>query len=146
MTAARDRDGAGRASRTGEAGFSLMEAIAATIIAVVAVLGLAYSFSIGRGFIDTFEVRRIADAKAQGCMEWLGSLPAADPNLADGAHGPQPFQVDGRTVGALAWSVGPVADAPANVQSLLRDVRVTIAWTYGTFPDSVAYVRTVAAP
>ena len=46
--------------RGSESGFSLMEAIVATAIAVIAVLGLAYSFGQGRAMIGRYEISRAA--------------------------------------------------------------------------------------
>jgi hypothetical protein len=133
-------------ARAGQAGFSLMEAMAATVIAVVAVLGLAYAFSIGRAFINSFEYRRVADAQAQGCMEWLGTLRVNDPNLTLGTHGPRPFVVNGRTLGTLQWRTSAATDTPVNVTTLLRQLTVTVRWRDGAFTDSVGYTRLVDAP
>ena len=90
----------------------------------------------------------MADARAQGCMEWLSSLPGSDPNLGFGTHPgtPQAFIVNRITIGGVHWRVGPATDVPANAVSLLRDVTVTVDWNLGGFQDSVTYSRLVVAP
>ena len=120
----------------------------ATAIAVIAVIAMAYSFGLGRSFINVFEVRRVADARAQGCMEWLSSLPATDPNLGLGAHppAPQPFIVNRVTIGGVRWMVGPATDVPPVAAALLRDVTVSVNWNVGGFADSVTYSRLVVSP
>ena len=125
-----------------------MEAIIATVITVIAVLAMAYSFSLGRSFINAFEVRRVADARAQGCMEWLSSLHSNDPNLSAGTHPgvPQPFVVNRVTIGGVRWRVGPTTDVPPTVAGVLRNVTVSVTWSLGGFQDSVVYSRLVAAP
>jgi Tfp pilus assembly protein PilV len=139
--------GGGGSSRP-DAGFSLMEAIVATVIAVIAVMGLAYTFGLGRSFINAFEVRRMADMQAQGCLEWLGSLPGNSSNLAVAPHPAQPFLFSGRPIGSLVWRVAipTPAEAPAAATSRLRMVSVTVSWTVGGMTDSVMYSRMVGAP
>ena len=138
-------------SASAQGGFSLMEAMVATVIAVIAILGLAYSFGMGRAFIDRFEVRRVAQGVAQGYVERLGALPVTDPDLAVGQHpaAPVPIMWNGRQLGTLTWRVATPSDvptAPLNVTSALHEVTVTAAWTQGGMPDSIAFTRLVAAP
>jgi hypothetical protein len=125
-----------------------MEAIVATVIAVIAVMGLAYAFGLGRSFINAFEVRRVADMKAQGCMEWLGTLPSSSPDLSLSTHPAQPFVFGGRTVGSMVWRVvSPTsAQVPASITGELRVVSVSVSWTLGGMADSVLYTRMVSAP
>jgi hypothetical protein len=125
-----------------------MEAIVATVIAVIAVMALAYSFGFGRGFINNFETRRAADAVAQGCMERLGTLQPTAADLTPGGHPPTPpvFAVNGQALGTITWRVGAPSDVPSNVAGVLREVTVTVAWAQGGQRDSVNYTRLVAAP
>ena len=62
------------AGRSG-VGFSLMEVIVATLIATIAITGLAYTFGLGRSFIDRYELSRAALAAAQGKVEALMATP-----------------------------------------------------------------------
>ena len=126
-----------------ERGFSLLEAILGTMIAVIAVLGLAYSFGLGRGYIDRYQIERSADFLAQRRMEWLGSLALrTDPAFAIGAHSDPSgtFYYKGTAIGAESWRVEP---APATVpqHGVIKQVTVTVNWTEGGFPDSVVYLR-----
>src|SRR5882672_11756294 len=89
-----------------EHGFSLMEALTAATISVIAVLGLAYSFGVGRGLVDRYEVARAALGEAQSQLEALTLLPNSDPTLALGYVGaPTPFRYEGTTLGEEYWRV-----------------------------------------
>src|SRR5262245_55276546 len=93
-----------------EAGFSLIEVMVASVIAILAFIGLAYTFSTGRGFINRFEVRRAAVAAARARLETL----ASDPGSPDLTITPPPhtasFVVDGKTLGQEQWTVEWVDD------------------------------------
>ncbi len=132
----------------GESGFSLMEAIVATVIAVLAVVALAYTFGYGRAFINGFEVRRVAEGAAQAYMDSLGTLPVTSTGLTLGAHpaAPDPFVCNGRALGTISWRVSAPSDVPPGVINSLHEVTVTVAWTQGGISDSVAFTRVVAAP
>src|SRR5215471_12167035 len=62
-----------------ERGFSLIEVLVAGIVAVVAVMGLAYSFSTGRGMIDRYAAARDALAAAEQRMDRLSILGLKNP-------------------------------------------------------------------
>jgi len=118
----------------GERGVGLMEVVVATVIAIIAVVALAYSFGMGRGLVNQYEVARIALAAAQRRMETLsaGSLTSSDLQL--GSHpsgGPSPVQVDGEAVARESWTV-EAYDDPANGTNAgsvdLRKVTVSVSW------------------
>ena len=89
-----------------ERGFSLMEALTAATISVIAVMGLAYSFGIGRGLVDRYEIARAALGEAQSQLEALTLLPSTDPTLALGYVAPlTPFRYEGATLGTENWRV-----------------------------------------
>lgn len=127
-----------------------MEAIVATVIAVIAALGLAYSFGIGRSNINRFEVARSADALAQSRMEALGVLAEGHPtsdSLHVGAHPstPNTFAYHGRVIGQEYWRVEPAPlTVPAPIRANMVRVTTTVSWTLGGFADSVGYTRLVA--
>ena len=136
-----------------ELGFSLLEAIAATVIAVIAALGLAYTFGIGRANVNRFEVARTADAVAQSRMEMLGVLAAAPvqgESLQVGTHpdAPNAFASNGRTIGQEYWRVDmvPAESLPPPIQGKLVKITAVVAWTLGGITDSVTYHRLVARP
>lgn len=133
--------------RWNERGFSLMEAIIATIITVIAVMGMAYSFGLGRSWIDRFELARVADGVAQAQMERLGTLAPGATDLTIGPHPaiPPPFTYNGITYGNLHWLVqAPDVSIPA--RATLRQVTVTVAWTRAGLKDSLSYQRLFPAP
>lgn len=116
----------------GERGVGLMEVIVATIIAVIAIVALAYTFGTGRGLVNRYENARVALAAAQGRMERLSALPATSTDLQIGQHpasGTYPVMVDGVAVAVESWTVAGYDD-PANGTGGvdLKQVTVTVAW------------------
>ena len=130
-----------------ENGFSLIEVIAATVIAAIAVIGLAYTFGMGRGFIDEFEIGRDAVAAAKGQLELLATLPANDSRVAIGVQNQSDFVVGGVVIGKLYSVVGWVDDPAdgAGAADLnphdLRLATVSVAFQHGSLPDSVRLTR-----
>lgn len=121
----------------GQRGFSLMEAIVATAIAVIAILGLAHSFSLGRGFIARYEVGRAALGEAQGRMEGFTVLRPAD--LVPGTADSVAFSYRGAPVGFSFWRIVWVDDSADGLGGAdldgdtndLKRVTVTVRWTDG---------------
>lgn len=135
--------------RAGEAGFSLVEVIIATVIATVAVIGLAYTFGMGRGFIDRFKIARAAMAAAESRLEILGTVPAADPMAAPGDHS-QPFKLGNAVMGTERWTVqwanDPADDVPQDLNKRdLRQVTETVVFAQGAAYDSIQIVRYLPA-
>ena len=133
-----------------ERGFSLMEALVATLIAVIAVSGLAYTFGVGRGQVDRYAVARAALGAAKSQMEALVLL---DPTRLDsdsldiGYVSPAtPFVADGAAAGTCSWRVDPY-DSPVLPGSVdMRRLTVTVSWTWGAMRDSVQLDRLFALP
>ncbi len=132
-------------------GFSLMEAIVATVIAVLAAIGLAYTFGVGRGNINRFEVARAADAIAQARMEWLSSLALSDAGsdsltvAGSYAAPPESLDLNGATVVSERWIVEPApSTVPSNIRDNLTRVTVEVAWNMGSMPDTARYSRLFA--
>jgi type II secretory pathway pseudopilin PulG len=139
-------------TRHGAGGFSLIEAIVATVIAVIAVLGLAYTFGIGRATIGRYEAARAADAQAQGSMEALGLLAETSPTSDSLEVGfvlspPDTFSFHGAPIGRAYWRVTAApATVPNSVQGKLKAVTVVVAWAQSGLPDSVSYTRLFSIP
>jgi hypothetical protein len=118
----------------GERGVGLMEVVVATVVAVVAILALAYTFGTGRGLVGRYEAARVALAAAQCRMETLSAAPATSPDLQLGPHptsGAYPVQVDGRTVAFESWTVSGFddpADGLAAGDVDLKQVTVRVTW------------------
>src|ERR1043165_1602662 len=86
-------------------GIGLFEVMAGTIVATLAVLGLAYSFGIGRGLIDRYAVARSAMGRASLLADSLSTIaPAALSN------GSRPFWVEGMQAGTESWTITDVDD------------------------------------
>jgi hypothetical protein len=119
-----------------------MEAVVATVISVIAILGLAHTFGMGRGFIDRFAVGRAAIGVVQGRMEALSVLPVGSPELTIGAHPGIPFTYKGEAVGTEWWRVEWFDDpATPTTTSDLRKVTVVVTWGRGADRDSLQLTR-----
>ncbi|HEV2104100.1 MAG TPA: type II secretion system protein [Candidatus Eisenbacteria bacterium] len=129
-----------------ERGFSLMEVIVAASIATVAVLGLAYTFGLGRSFIDRYEASRLAQGEARAVLEQLRALPLTSDSLhVNSSWLADSLRVDGAAAGTVGWSVGPAVSLVApNV--LMRRVTVNARWTSGAQPESLALTRLFPMP
>lgn len=132
-------------------GFTLIEVMTAAVIAVIAVVGLAYSFSAGRGMIDRYAAARDALAAAEERMERLSILALRDPTnpeLAVGSYGPFPRALNSAPIGTERWTVAWVndpaddggGDANPNDYKL---VTVEVEWTWGSVLDRVKLTRIV---
>lgn len=125
-----------------ERGFSLMEALTSATISVIAVLGLAHTFGVGRALVDRFEVARMALSEAESQLEALTLLPASDPTMALGYTSPvTPFRYEGATLGSQYWRIVPYDEPnlPGTVD--LKRVIVTVRWQQGNRADSLSLER-----
>lgn len=129
-----------------EAGFSLMEVIVATVIATVAVLGLAYTFGMGRAYINRFATARAALAEAQARLETLAVLPPGSASLTLGTHAAD-FTIDGALLGKTLWRVTGYDDPADGMGAAdskpvdLKRVVVVVSWQSGALTDSVRLER-----
>jgi len=132
-------------SRMNERGFSLMEALTGATISVIAVLGLAYSFGVGRGLVNRYEVARAALGEAQSQLEALQVVVANNPNDPTMAVGyvspPTPFIYEGAALGATSWQVLPYDEPNLPGTFNLKRVVVTVRWSQNAKPDSVSLER-----
>jgi type II secretory pathway pseudopilin PulG len=125
-----------------ERGFSLMEALTAATISVIAVLGLAYSFGVGRGLVNRYEVARAALGEAQSELEALQLVARNDPTLAFGyVSPPTPFRYAGATLGTSGWRVLAYDEPSLPGTQNLKRVVVTVTWTRNAQADSVSLER-----
>lgn len=140
------RSGRAGFPRADQRGIGMFEVIAGTLIATLAVLGLAYSFGVGRGLIDRYAVARLALGRAELLTD---SLATRNPTtLLDGT---QPFWIPGVQPGTSTWVVTPVDDpidglAPADPNPADMDrIRVVVTWRIGPQSDSLGLTRMVLA-
>ena len=125
-----------------ERGFSLAEALTAATISVIAVMGLAYTFGVGRGLVNRYEVARAALGEAQSQLEALQLLPRTDLTMAIGYVSPPTlFSYQGAALGTSSWCVlaydEPTLPGPVN----LKRVVMTVRWTRSAQMDSVSLER-----
>jgi prepilin-type N-terminal cleavage/methylation domain-containing protein len=136
-------------------GFSLIEVMVAAVVAVIAVLGLAYSFSAGRGLIDRFAAARGALEVAQSRLDSLAMEGVKDPAAADltvGLHvRPGNLTLIRNPTGTERWTVVWVDDLVDNQggdsdPNDYKRATVVIAWRQGSLPDSIQMSRSFLAP
>jgi Tfp pilus assembly protein PilV len=134
---------------TDQNGFSLIEAITATVIAVIAVLGLAYTFSVGRGQVSRYEVARAALGEAENRMERLllleNSNPSSDSLAVGYASATSAFTYAGATLGTTWWHVEPYNDPDLPDDPDLRRLVVCVRWNTSV-PDSVQFSQLLSMP
>jgi len=133
-----------------ERGFSLIEVLVATVIATVAVVGLAYTFGLGRSYIDRFETARAALAAAEARIETLVTSPTTSPDLIRDIEHSTPFVVGGKTLGVVRWWVQFVNDPSDGTYSDpnpddLRKVFIEVEWAQGGVTDRVRLTRVLPA-
>src|SRR5262245_59953639 len=119
-----------------------MEALTGATISVIAVLGLAHSFGVGRPLVNRYEVARAAFGEAQAQLEALKLVAASDPALAFGyVSPPTPFRYKGVALGTSSWRV--LAYDEPNIPGVvnLKRVVVTVRWVRAMQPDSVSLER-----
>jgi prepilin-type N-terminal cleavage/methylation domain-containing protein len=147
------RDASSHCSHS-QCGFSLIEVMTAAVISVIAVVGLAYSFSTGRGLIDRYATARAALGVAERRLETLAMESSKDPTMPDlavGVHGPFPRTLDQNPSGSESWTVAWVDDpvdnpgGDANPNDYKR-ITVEVSWTQGGLQDRVRLARTFLGP
>lgn len=144
---AHDAHGGTRSERHGgarhgpESGFSLIEVIVATVIAAIAVMGLAYSFGNARGLVNRYEVARVALAAAQRRMERLSVLPAAAGDLLPNSTHDEDVVLNGEVVAHTSWSVTPFTDPATGSSQVLKKVVVKVTWSAGATADELQLTR-----
>lgn len=119
-----------------------MEALTAATISVIAVMGLAYSFGVGRGLVNRYEVARAALGEAQSQLEALQLVPRDDPTMAIGyVSPPSPFLYEGAMLGTSSWRVIAYDDPSLPGTVNLKRVVMTVRWTRNAQTDSVSLER-----
>ena len=132
-----------------EDGFSLTEAIVAAAIAVIAVLGLAHSFGVGRALIDRYAIARAATAVAERRLEQLTILPGSAPEFTIGSYR-APFFFNGEEIGTETWTIEWLDDPADGTGSSdpdphdLKKVTVEIRWRMAADSDVIRLSRLFA--
>lgn len=124
-----------------------MEAIVASVIAVIAILGMAYSFGLGRGLVFRYEIARAALGVAQTRMEFLSTLPRSSDSLSVGFASPAvDFLYESQVAGTEVWRVAAHDDPTLPGATNLRRVEVVVRWEAGGMRDSLAIDRMFSLP
>jgi len=119
-----------------------VEALTAATISVIAVLGLAHSFGMGRALVDRYEIARAALSEAQSQLEAMTLMPTSDPTLAVGYVSPlTPFQYQGSAIGTEYWRVVGYDEPHMTGANNLRRVIMTVRWTQADRIDSLSLER-----
>lgn len=125
----------------------------ATIIAVIAVVGLAYSFGTGRGLIDRFAAARDALEAAQARLDRLAAEAVRDPATADlniGSHGPFARTLNSNLSGTESWTVvwvdDPVDNPGDSDPNDYKRATVVIQWQQGNLQDHLQMSRSFLGP
>lgn len=126
----------------------------ATVIAVIAVVGLAHAFGNGRALINRYEVARDALGIAQREMEVFQCLPLTSDSLDAGPseliHVVPPVMLNARQSGNVQWTVTWIDD-PVNGQGAPNDhdykrLTVVVSWQQGDGTESVSLSRLFLGP
>jgi hypothetical protein len=130
-----------------------MEVVVASVIAVIAVLGLAHSFAAGRSLIDRYENARDALGIVQRRLERLASLPPQHAELTIGSHSGGTVQLNDAVTGTEDWNVqwvdDPVDGTGAGDLTGPNDYKqatVIVAWTQAGVTDAVQLSRIFLVP
>ena len=123
--------------------------MAGTVVATLAVLGLAYSFGIGRGLIDRYQVARQALGRAELIIDSLSTVPR--PSIVAGN---EPFWIEGLKAGDTHWTLTNIDDpvdrlatsSPPDPNPVdMRRIVVRVGWSLGGTSDTLAMTRLVMA-
>jgi len=129
------------------AGFSLVEMMAAMVISVIAIMGIAHTFSLGTGFIDRYATARAALARANGQLEHVraqvkGGAPLGNADssstilLSPSLNALLRTRIEG---------VDDVADGGGGASDYFR-VTASVTWTQGGMTDSLHLVTVMLQP
>jgi hypothetical protein len=113
----------------------------AVVIAVLAAVGLAYSFGLGRSFINRFEIARAALGVAQQRLETLHTLPGAAAEFDTDSTHYREFYHGGAPAGLESWQVTWYNDPSTTRANDLKLITVTVSWRMGAVTDSVSLSR-----
>jgi prepilin-type N-terminal cleavage/methylation domain-containing protein len=120
------------------AGFSLVEMMAAMVISVIAVMGIAHTFTLGTGFIDRYATARAALARANGQLEHVraqvkGGAPLANADSSSAIELSPGLNASLRT---LIEGVDDAADGGGGASDYYR-VTASVSWRQAGMTDSL---------
>lgn len=137
----------GRVCLSREGGFSLIEALVATAIAVLSVLGLAYTFGVGRATVNRYELARAALGVGQDRLEMCTALPENSDSLRVGWASPEfPFVYETINAGSYYWRVTGFDHPNIPGSPDLKRITVTVRFRNGSGTDSLRLSRLISIP
>lgn len=127
-------------------GFSLVELMAAMVITVVAIMGLAHTFGLGTGFIDRYSSARAALARATGQLEHIRAQVRGGSGVSDADTVSAIVLSPGQnaTLRTLIQGVDDAADGSGGTD--YYRVTASVQWTQAGMTDSVKVVTLVMRP
>lgn len=127
-------------------GFSLVELMAAMLITVLAIMGLAHTFTLGTGFIDRYATARAALARASGQLEHVRGQVRGGSSISDVDSSSAVVLSPGQN-GVLTTHVEGVDDPADGTGGAADYYRVTasVRWSQAGMTDSVQ-VHTLMLP
>ena len=129
---------------TDQRGIGLVEVLAGTLVATISVLGLAYSFGVGRGLIVGYRVSRQAMGRAELVIDSLITVPRA--TLAPGS---EDFWGSGITPGTTSWQIDPIDDPADGIGAAdlnpvdLKRITVQVSWRQDGMNQVLRLTRTI---
>lgn len=123
----------------GARGFSLVELLAALLLTVITVLGIAHTLGLGNGFIDRFATARAALARTTGHLETLRARLRDGATIAS-ADSTFPTQLVPGVAGSVRTIAAPVDDPVDGTIPGSQDyfrVTVVTGWRQGGLTDSI---------
>jgi prepilin-type N-terminal cleavage/methylation domain-containing protein len=120
------------------AGFSLVEMMAAMVISVIAIMGIAHTFSLGTGFIDRYATARAALARANGHLEHVRAQVKGGVQLANAVSSTPILLAPGlpASLNTRIEGVGDDADGSDGSSDYYR-VTTSVIWTQAGMRDSI---------
>ena len=129
------------------AGFSLVEMMAAMVISVIAIMGIAHTFSLGTGFIDRYATARAALARANGQLEHVRAhvKDGAQLSNADFSSAIQLSPGRNDSLRTQIQGVDDAADGGGGASDYYR-VTATVSWTRAGMTDRLQLVTVILQP
>jgi prepilin-type N-terminal cleavage/methylation domain-containing protein len=129
------------------AGFSLVEMMAAMVISVIAIMGIAHTFTLGTGFIDRYATARAALARANGQLEHVRAQVKDGAQLANADTSSTILLSPGldASLRTLIEGVDDDADGTGGATDYYR-VTASVSWSQAGMTDSLHLVTVMLQP
>ena len=133
-------------------GFSLVELLAALLLTVITILGIAHTLALGNGAIDRYATGRAALARATGQVERV-RVQVREGTMLGTVDSSSAVEVVPGVAGELHTHIAAVDDPADGAEDpsdpLAADyfrLRAVVTWTQGGVTDSVEVATLLLAP